>query len=86
MKKEVRLSNRWGFPGGSKAKTPRSQYRRPGLIPGQGTRSHMPQVKVHMLQLKITHTSTKNSTCLNKDQRSYMPPRRLGTAKKEINK
>ena len=25
----------------------------PGLIPGQGTRSHMPQLRVHMLQLNI---------------------------------
>ena len=64
----------WWFKG--------SQYRRPGLIPGQGTISNMPQVKVHTLQLKIIHTSTKNSTCLNKDQRSCMPPLRLGTAKK----
>ena len=24
-----------------------------GLIPGQGTRSHMPQLRVHMLQQKL---------------------------------
>ncbi|TEA40834.1 hypothetical protein DBR06_SOUSAS19710043, partial [Sousa chinensis] len=30
-----------------------------GSIPGQGTRSPMPQLRVHMLQLKILHTATK---------------------------
>ena len=28
-------------------------------ISGQGTRSHMPQLRVSMLQLKILHASTK---------------------------
>ena len=32
-----------------------------GLIPGQGTGSHMPQVRVYMLQLKISHAATKRS-------------------------
>ena len=31
-----------------------------GSIPGQGTRSHMPQLRVCMLQLKIPHATTKN--------------------------
>ncbi|TEA29556.1 hypothetical protein DBR06_SOUSAS510128, partial [Sousa chinensis] len=31
----------------------------PGLIPGQGTRSHMLQLRVHMPQLKIPHTATR---------------------------
>ncbi|TEA30236.1 hypothetical protein DBR06_SOUSAS12710011, partial [Sousa chinensis] len=31
----------------------------PGSIPGQGTRSHMPQRRACMLQLKIPHTATK---------------------------
>ncbi|TEA34510.1 hypothetical protein DBR06_SOUSAS10710064, partial [Sousa chinensis] len=30
-----------------------------GSIPGQGTGSHMPQLRVHMLQLKIPHAATK---------------------------
>ena len=30
-----------------------------GLIPGQGTRPHMPQLRVHMLQLKIPCAATK---------------------------
>ena len=32
---------------------------RPGLIPGQGTRSHMPQLRVCMLRLKILRAATK---------------------------
>ena len=43
-----------------------------GLIPGQGTRSHKLQLRVHMLQLKIPHAATK---------RSHMPQLRPGTAK-----
>ena len=31
----------------------------PGLIPGLGTRSHMLQLRVYMLQLKISHATTK---------------------------
>ena len=31
------------FPGGPGAKTPHSNAGGPGLIPGQGIRSHMPQ-------------------------------------------
>ena len=31
----------------------------PGSIPGQGTRSHMPQLRVRMLQLKIPRAATK---------------------------
>ncbi|TEA37365.1 hypothetical protein DBR06_SOUSAS1910057, partial [Sousa chinensis] len=30
-----------------------------GSIPGQGTRSFMPQLRVHMLQLNIPHAATK---------------------------
>ena len=33
--------------------------RGPGLIPGQGTRSHMPQLRVCMMQLKILLAITK---------------------------
>ena len=31
----------------------------PGSIPGLGTRSHMPQLRVCMLQLKILHAAPK---------------------------
>ena len=37
-----------------------------GSIPDQGTRSHMPQ-------LKIPHASTKDPACLNKDWRAKIP-------------
>ena len=30
-----------------------------GSILGKGTRSHMPQLRVHMLQLKIPHATIK---------------------------
>ena len=48
----------------------------PGSIPGQGTRSHMPQLRVHKQQLKIPCAAT------NKDQRSCILQQRPGTAKK----
>ena len=35
----------WDFPGDPVAKTPRSQCRGLGSIAGQGTRSHMPQLR-----------------------------------------
>ena len=34
-----------------------------GLIPGLGTRSHMLQLRVCMLQLKILHAATKLTCC-----------------------
>ncbi|TEA39739.1 hypothetical protein DBR06_SOUSAS31510006, partial [Sousa chinensis] len=44
----------------------------PGSIPGQGTRSHMPQLRVrmpqlrvHMLQLKSLHAMTEDLVCRN---------------------
>ena len=33
--------------------------RDPSLIPGQGTGSHILQLRVHMLQLKTLHATTK---------------------------
>ena len=30
-----------------------------GLIPGRGTRSHVPQPRVHMLQLKTLHAAAE---------------------------
>ena len=40
------------FPGGPVAKTPHSQCRGPGFIPGQGTGSHMPQLKIPCATMK----------------------------------
>ena len=34
------------------------------LIPGQGTRSHMVQIRSHILQLKILHATTKTWPCV----------------------
>ena len=44
-----RKSQSWDFPGGPVAKTLSSQCRGPGSIPGQGTRSHMPQWRSKIL-------------------------------------
>ena len=40
------------FPGGPVAKICTPNAGSLGLIPGQGTRPHMPQLRVFMLQLK----------------------------------
>ncbi|TEA29786.1 hypothetical protein DBR06_SOUSAS7110042 [Sousa chinensis] len=37
----------------------------PALIPGQGTRYCMPQLRAHMLQLKTLHAATKDTECCN---------------------
>ena len=54
LRKRERL---WDFPGGPVATTPRSQGK--GLIPGQGARAHVEQLRVHMPWLKILHVATK---------------------------
>ena len=56
-KEQIQEGHSWDFPGGPVAKTPRSQC--PGSIPGQGTRFHMMQLGVRMLQVKIPHAATK---------------------------
>ena len=45
--------------GGPVAKTLCSQCREPRFDPCQGTKSYMPQLRVHMPQLKIWHAATK---------------------------
>ena len=49
------------FPGGPVAKAPHSQCRGLSSVRGQGTvtRSHVPQLRVCMPQLKIPHAATK---------------------------
>ena len=54
------------LPGETVAKTPCSQ-RGLGSIPGQGTGSHLPQLKVCILQLRIPHSTV----------RQQIPPRGL---------
>ena len=58
---QKRPSERQGrsFPGGPVAKTLHSQCRSPGSMTSQRTRSHMLQLRVCMLQLKILHATTK---------------------------
>ena len=53
-------------PGGPMGKTLNSQCRGLGSLPGEGTRSHMPQLRV---------------LCHNKDQRSCVPQLKPGAAK-----
>ena len=50
-KESERLTNQTTT-GGPVAKTPCAQCRGPRLIPGLGTRSHMPQLRVRMPQLR----------------------------------
>ena len=51
---------RGDFPRGRVAKTPQAPIVGGlGLIPGQGTTSHMQQLGVSIPQLKIQHVSTK---------------------------
>ena len=53
-----------------------------GAIPDQETRSHMPQLRVYMQQLKILHTPTKKDpVCLSEDQRSHVLQLRPSAAK-----
>ena len=42
----------------------------PGSSPGLGTRSHMSQLRVHMLQLEILHAATKKEK--KKESRSSL--------------
>ena len=51
----------------------------PGLIPGQGNRSHMLQLRVRMPQLKIPHAATKRSQM--QQRRSRVPQLRPSTSK-----
>ena len=46
------LNETGDFPGGPVAKTPHSQCKgAPGLIPGQETRAHMPQLRIWCSQI-----------------------------------
>ena len=46
------------FPGGPMVKTHAPNEGGPGSIPGQGTRSHVLQPRVHMLPRKIPRAAT----------------------------
>ena len=59
------LNSTGDFPRGAVAKTLSSQGRGPGSIPGQETRSHMLQLRVHMPYLRPSAAEEMN-TYLNK--------------------
>ena len=65
---------RGNFPGGPGATTLCSQCRGPGLIPGQGTRSHIWQLRVQTPQIK-------DPAYYNWGQRSHVPRQRPKAAK-----
>ena len=44
----------------------------PGLTPGQGIRSHIPQLRAHVPQLKIPNVATKIPHATTKTQRSQI--------------
>ena len=44
----------------------------PGSVPGQGARSHLPQLRVCMPQLKILHAATKIPHTATKTQHSQI--------------
>ena len=74
----------WGrrdFPGGPVAKTPHSRCRVLGSIPGQGSRSHMPQPGVCKLQLKILRAGTKTQCSQIKKKERRRREKWLGTMK-----
>ena len=55
------------FPGGPMAKTYAPGVGGPGSTPGQGTRSHVPQPRVHMNQLKVPHATAEGPVYCNQD-------------------
>ena len=57
-------ASRLDFPGGPVAKTLCPDAENPGWIPGQGTRSHMPQKKAHLLQLRPGSVKLIDQCCL----------------------
>ena len=52
------------FPAGPVAKTPSPNAGGLGLIPSQGTRSHMPQLRIRTLQLKDPASHNQRSQVL----------------------
>ena len=66
----IYLKSSWDFSGSPVAKTPHSKAGGLGSLPGQGTRSHMPQLRVRMLQLEVLQATAKGPMCFN--QRSHL--------------
>ena len=55
----------------------------PDLIPGQGTRSHMPQLRVHLLHLKILCATTKTPCSQINSFLNQLPKKKLFSKLKE---
>ena len=53
----------------------------PGSIPGQETRSHMPQLRIYTPQLRIYTSQLKHPAYHNEDQRSCVLQLRPSTIK-----
>ena len=62
----------WDLPGGPVAKTPCSQCKGPGLIPAQGTRSHMLQAREYIPKLKRLRVTTTRVTTRHGQINIYM--------------
>ena len=56
---------------GPVAKTPCFQCSGPGLIPGQGTRHHMPPLQLKILQLKILLAAVKTEDAVATTKTRY---------------
>ena len=78
------------FSGGPVAKTSHSQCRGPGLIPGQGTWSQMPQLRVCMPQLTLEEEEEEEVKSLSRVQLfatpwtiAYQAPPSMGFSRQE---
>ena len=60
----IKMSLTWDFPGGPVAKTPHSQCRVLGATLGQGTRSHMPQLRVCMPVINPACSNEEPESCV----------------------
>ena len=60
------------FPGGSVTKGPCSQCRGLGLIHGQETGSHMPQIRICLLQLRVQMPQLKITYATTMTQHSQI--------------
>ena len=82
VKRYLKRHSFWHFPRGPVVRLSAPTAGGLGSIPGQGTRSHMPQLRVYMQKLKIPHVVTKDPACGNEDRRSRGPQLRSSTDNK----
>ena len=76
----------WGLPWWSSDWLQAPSAGSPGLIPGQGTGSHMPQVSICMLQLKMPYAVRKieDPKCYNFPNKEMNIKKRENIAYKEL--